>query len=115
VTKNAKGEVTKATTFAIPVKVSGPVKSLTLTAAKATVSTLLKNAVQPAIPSVKKGTAIKVVIRGADGKSYTIASTTAKSTGTYKIPAIKFSKPGTYFVTVTVGKVQKVITCKIGK
>jgi len=56
-----------------------------------------------------------VVIRGAGGKSYTIASTTAKSTGTYKTPAIKFSKPGTYLVTVTVGKVQKVITYKIGK
>jgi hypothetical protein len=115
VTKNAKGEVTKTTTFAIPVKVSGPVKSVTLTAAKATISTSLKNAVQPAIPSVKKGTAIKVVIRGADGKSYTVASTTAKSTGTYKTPAIKFSKPGTYLVTVTLGKVQKVITYKIGK
>ena len=115
VTKNAKGEVTKTTTFAIPVKVSGPVKSLTLTAAKATISTSLKNAVQPAIPSVKKGTAIKVVIRGADGKSYTVASTTATSTGTYKTPAIKFSKPGTYVVTVTLGKVQKVITYKIGK
>ena len=115
VTKNAKGEVTKTTTFAIPVKVSGPVKSLTLTAAKATVSTSLKNAVQPAIPSVKKGTVIKVVIRGADGKSYTVASTTAKTTGTYKTPAIKFSKTGTYQVTVTIGKVKKVITYKITK
>lgn len=115
VTKNAKGEVTKTTTFAIPLKVSGPVKSLTLTAAKATISTSLKNAVQPAIPSVKKGTVIKVVIRGADGKSYTVASTTAKTTGTYKTPAIKFSKAGTYVVTVTLGKVQKVITYKIGK
>ena len=115
VTKNAKGEVTKTTTFAIPLKVSGPVKSLTLTAAKATISTSLKNAVQPAIPSVKKGTVIKVVIRGADGKSYTVASTTAKTTGTYKTPAIKFSKAGTYVVTVTLGKVQKVITYKITK
>jgi hypothetical protein len=115
VTKNAKGEVTKTTTFAIPLKVSGPVKSLTLTAAKATISTSLKNAVQPAIPSVKKGTVIKVVIRGADGKSYTVASTTAKTTGTYKTPAIKFSKTGTYQVTVTIGKVKKVITYKITK
>ena len=115
VTKNAKGEVTKTTTFAIPLKVSGPVKSLTLAAAKATVSTSLKNAVQPAIPSVKKGTVIKVVIRGADGKSYTVASTTAKTTGTYKAPAIKFSKTGTYQVTVTIGKVKKVITYKITK
>jgi hypothetical protein len=115
VTKNTKGEVTKTTTFAIPLKVSGPVKSLTLTAAKATISTSLKNAVQPAIPLVKKGTAIKVVVRGSDGKNYTVASTTAKTTGTYKTPVIKFSKPGTYLVTVTLGKVQKVITYKIGK
>ena len=112
---NAKGEVTKTTTFAIPTKISGPVKSLTLTGSKATISTSLKNAVQPSIPSVKKGTAIKVVIKGSDGKSYTVASTTVKKTGTYKAPAIKFSKPGTYQVTVLIGKVKKVITYKITK
>jgi len=58
---------------------------------------------------------IKVVVKGADGKSYTIASTTTKATGTYKAPAIKFSKPGTYQVTVLVGKIKKVITYKISK
>jgi hypothetical protein len=68
-----------------------------------------------AVPSVKKGTVIKIVVKGADGKSYTVASTTAKATGTYKAPAIKFSKPGTYQVTITVGKVKKVITYKISK
>ncbi len=115
VTTNAKGEVTKTTTFAIPTKISGPVKSLTLTGSKATISTSLKTAVQPSIPSVKKGTAIKVVIKGSDGKSYTVASTTAKSRGTYKAPAIKFAKPGTYQVTVMIGKVKKVITYKITK
>ena len=115
VVKNAQGEVTKTTTFAIPLKVSGPVKSLTLTAAKATVSTSLKNAVQPSFPSVKKGTAIKVVIKGSDGKSYTVASAVVKKNGTYKAPAIKFSKTGTYQVTVTIGKVKKVITYKITK
>jgi hypothetical protein len=115
VTTNAKGEVTKTTTFAIPTKVTGPVKSLTLTGSKATISTSLKNSVQPSIPSVKKGTVVKVVIKGADGKSYTVASTTTKSTGTYKAPAIKFAKPGTYQVTVMIGKVKKVITYKITK
>jgi hypothetical protein len=115
VTTNAKGEVTKTTTFAIPTKVTGPVKSLTLTGSKATISTSLKNAVQPAIPSVKKGIVIKVVIKGPDGKSYTIASTKTKKTGTYKAPAIKFSKPGTYQVTVLVGKIKKVVTYKISK
>ena len=115
VTTNAKGEVTKTATFAIPTKVTGPIKSLTLTGSKATISTTLKNAVQPAIPAVKKGTLIKVVVKGADGKSYTVASTTTKSAGTYKSPAIKFAKPGTYQVTVLVGKIKKVITYKISK
>ena len=115
VTTNAKGEVTKTTTFSIPTKVSGPVKSLTLTRSKATVSTSLKNAVQPSIPSIKKGTVIKVVIKGPDGKSYTVASTKTNKTGTYKTPAIKFSKPGTYQVTVMIGKIKKVITYKISK
>jgi hypothetical protein len=58
---------------------------------------------------------IKVVIKGPDGKSYTIASTKTKKTGTYKAPAIKFSKPGTYQVTVLVGKIKKVVTYKISK
>ena len=44
-----------------------------------------------------------------------VASITAKSTGTYKAPEIKFSKPGTYQVTITVGKVKKVITYKISR
>jgi len=64
---------------------------------------------------VKKGTVIKVVVKGADGKSYTVVTTTTKTTGTYKAPAIKFSKPGTYQVTILVGKIKKVITYKISK
>ena len=115
VSTNSRGEVTKTETFAIPTKVVGPIKTLTLSGSKATVSSSLKNAVQTSIPSVKKGTEIRVVVKGADGKSYTVASTTAKSTGTYKAPAIKFSKPGTYQVTVMIGKVKKVITYKISK
>jgi hypothetical protein len=88
---------------------------MTLTAGKATVSTSLKNAVQPSFPSIKKGTVIRVVIKGSDGKSHTVASTVIKKNGTYKAPAIKFSKAGTYQVTVTIGKIKKVITYKITK
>lgn len=115
VTTNAKGEVTKTTTFAIPTKIVGTIKTTTVSGSKATVSASLKTPVQPAVSSVKKGTVIKVVVKGADGKSYTVASTTTKTTGTYKAPAIKFSKPGTYQVTILVGKVKKVITYKISK
>jgi len=115
VTTNAKGEVTKTTTFAIPTKIVGAVKTITVSGSKATVSTSLKTPVQPSVSSVKKGTVIKVVVKGADGKSYTVVTTTTKTTGTYKAPAIKFSKPGTYQVTILVGKIKKVITYKISK
>lgn len=115
VTTNTKGEVTKTNTFAIPTKIIGTVKITTISSAKATISTSLKTNVQPVVSDVKKGTVVKVVIKGADGKSYTVATTTTKSTGTYKAPAIKFSKPGTYLVTIMVGKVKKVITYKISK
>ena len=112
---NSKGEVTKTSTFAIPSKIVGTVKITTVTGSKATISTSLRTPVQPAIAAVKKGTAIKVVVKGADGKSYTVASTTAKSIGTFKAPAIKFAAPGSYQVTVLVGKIKKVITYKISK
>lgn len=115
VSTNSKGEITKTETFAIPTKIIGAVKTTAISGSKATISTSIKTAVQPAVNSVKKGTVIKVVVKGADGKSYTVASTTTKTTGTYKAPAIKFSKPGTYQVTVMIGKVKKVITYKISK
>ena len=115
ISTNSKGEVTKTETFAIPTKIIGAVKTTAVSGSKATISTSIKTAVQPAVNSVKKGTVIKVVVKGADGKSYTVASTTTKTTGTYKAPAIQFSKPGTYQVTVMVGKVKKVITYKISK
>jgi hypothetical protein len=78
------------------------------------ISISIKTPVQPAV-AVKKGSVIKVVVKDASGKSYTVASTTAKSTGTYKAPALKFSKTGTYQVTLLVGKSKKVITYKITK
>jgi acetamidase/formamidase len=95
-------------------RVSGPVKSSVITASKTALTTSLKTTVQPVV-TVKKGSVIKVVVKDASGKSYTIASTKAKSAGSYKAPAIKFSKTGTYQVTILVGTVKKVITYKVTK
>jgi hypothetical protein len=114
VIKNAKGETTKTDTFAVAQKVSGPIKSSVITASKTALTASLKTTIQPAV-TVKKGSVIKVVVKDAAGKSYTVASTTAKSTGSFKAPAIKFSKTGTYQITILVGKVKKVITYKITK
>lgn len=114
VQKNSKGEVTKTDSFAVPLKPPGSVKITTVTVSSKTFTTTLKSTVQAAI-SVKKGSVIKVVVKDASGKSFTIASVTAKSTGTYKTPALKFAKAGTYQVTILIGKVKKVIIYKITK
>ena len=114
VIKNAKGETTKTDTFAVAQKVSGPIKSSVITASKTALTASLNTTIQPAV-TVKKGSVIKVVVKDAAGKSYTVASTTAKSAGSFKAPAIKFSKTGTYQITILVGKVKKVITYKITK
>lgn len=114
VTKNAKGETTKTDTFAVAQKVSGPIKTSVITASKSVLTASLKTTIQPAV-TVKKGSVIKVVVKDAEGKSYTVALTTANSAGSFKAPAIKFSKTGTYQITILVGKVKKVITYKITK
>ena len=114
VLKNAKGETTKTDSFAIAEKVSGPVKTSVISASKTLITASLKTAVQPAV-TVKKGSVIKVVVKDSGGKSFTVASTTAKSTGSYKAPAIQFGKTGTYQVTILVGSQKKVITYKITK
>jgi hypothetical protein len=114
VISNAKGEVTKTDSFGLPAKVSGPVKSNVITASKTTLTTTLKTSVQPSV-AVKKGASIKVVVKDTVGKSFIVASTTSKVTGTYKAPIIKFAKPGTYQVTIVVGTITKVITYKITK
>ena len=97
----------------MPTKISGPVSTNVVTKAAVTLVASTKVPVQPVIPKVAKGTEIKVVIKGSDGKSYTVAATKAKSSGTYTAPALKFTKPGTYTVTILVGKVRKTITYKV--
>jgi len=114
VIKNSKGEVTKTDFFAVSPKTPGSVKVTTISATSKTIVTTMKSTVQASI-TVKKGALIKVVVKDATGKSFTIASVTAKSTGTYKTPALKFAKAGNYQVTILIGKLKKVITYKITK
>jgi hypothetical protein len=114
VTRNSKGEVTKTDSFAVLPKTPGSVKVTIISAPSKTIVTSLKSTVQASI-TVKKGALIKVVVKDASGKSFTIASVTAKSAGTYKTPALKFAKAGIYQVTILIGKVKKVITYKITK
>ena len=65
------------------------------------------------LPSVPKGTKVLTVIKGPNGQSFSTPSATAAGTGSYKLPNLGFSKPGSYTVTVTIGKTKKVITITV--
>jgi hypothetical protein len=113
VTLNPRGEVIKSNIFEVPSKIVGKVSSSTLTTANTTLFASTKIPVQAVIKSVKKGTAVTVTVKGKDGVSYKVASTIVKTTGVFKSPVVKFSKPGTYQITVTVGKTKRVVTYKV--
>ncbi len=59
------------------------------------------------IPKVAKGTVVKQVLTGPDGKKYVLLSGTSSASGKVNSPTLKFAKPGVYTVTITIGKVTK--------
>lgn len=59
------------------------------------------------IPKVAKGTSVKQVLTGPDGKKYTLVSGKSSATGKVNSPTLKFAKPGTYTITITIGKTVK--------
>jgi hypothetical protein len=59
------------------------------------------------IPKVAKGTIVKQVLTGPDGKSYTLVSGISSDAGKVNSPTLKFAKSGTYTVTITIGKTVK--------
>jgi hypothetical protein len=69
---------------------------------------------QITIPTVgTKSVAVKVSIKDPSGKSYTVASSTVAKNKTYATPKVKFSKPGTYVMTISLGTAKKVVTVKV--
>jgi hypothetical protein len=59
--------------------------------------------------------AAKVTIKDPSGRLYTVASTTVAKNKAYVSPIVKFSKPGTYVLTMTVGSTKKTITAKVSR
>ena len=60
-----------------------------------------------------KTAAVKLVVKTPDGKSYTLSSSTISKNKGFVGPVIKFSKPGTYVMTLVIGAVKKVVTVKV--
>ena len=80
----------------------------------AAVSTKVGKSLQITIPTVgSKSVAVKVSIKDPSGKSYTVASATVAKNKGYVAPIVKFSKPGTYVVTLAFGAVKKVVKVKV--
>lgn len=106
---------TKTSSFTAGSAVKGATKAVTITANNEKASTTLKTAISPILPTVKKGTAVTVTIKGSDGKSYVLASGKTTKTAAYKVPPVKFAKTGTYIMTIKVGSVTKKVTITVKK
>lgn len=65
------------------------------------------------LPSVAKGTTVKQVLKGPDGKSFTLVSGTTTVAGQVSSPILKFAKPGKYTLTITLGTKNKVVTISV--
>jgi hypothetical protein len=55
----------------------------------------------------------KLSIKDPSGKNFAVASAQISRNKPYASPIVKFSKPGTYVVTLVVGTVKKVVTVKV--
>ena len=78
------------------------------------VATKVGKSLQITIPTVGiKSVAVKLLIKDPSRKSYTVASSTVAKNKAYVTPAVKFSKPGTYVMTISLGTTKKVVTVKV--
>jgi len=67
------------------------------------------------IPSVPSGTGITYSYKTSGGKLITFVSTKTKGSSKNNLPGISFKIPGTYVLTVKIGKVTQHVTVTIKK
>ena len=80
------------------------------------VSTKVGKSLQVNIPTVgSKSAVVKVSVKDPSGAIYTIATTTVAKNKAYASPIVKFSKPGAYVLTMTVGSTKKTITANVSR
>ena len=80
------------------------------------VSTKVGKSIQVTLPTVgAKNVVVKVSVKDPAGATFKVASTTVTKNKSYVSPIFKFSKPGTYVVTVTAGTTKRVVTVKVSK
>lgn len=112
-TPSPSSSATKSTYFATTTSAAGLVK-LDVKSANTSVSTKVGKSLQVNIPTIGSKTAVvKISLKDPSGANYTIASTTVGKNKSYASPIVKFSKPGTYVLTMIVGSTKKTITAKV--
>jgi hypothetical protein len=82
--------------------------------ASAAVSTKVGRSLQVTIPTVgTKNVVVKVTVKDPAGKSYIVASSTVSKNKGYMAPIVKFTKAGTYSLTILTGTNKKIVTVKV--
>jgi hypothetical protein len=79
-------------------------------------SSKVGNSVQLSLKTVgSKAVALKLVVKAPDSKSYTLSNLTIAKNKAYVGPIIRFSRPGTYVFTLSMGSTNKSFTIKVSK
>jgi hypothetical protein len=80
------------------------------------VSTKVGRSLQVTLPTVgATNVVVKVIVKDPSGKVFTVATRSITKNKSYVSPIFKFSKTGTYVVTVTAGTTKRVVTVKVSK
>ena len=61
----------------------------------------------------RKTLLVKVQVKDPSGKSYQIASRTVQKNKSFSTPKMKFTKKGSYQVTILLGTSKRVVTVKV--
>ena len=88
---------------------SSNVTKVTVKAANSTISQSIKKPLQLVLPATSMSSEVSVFIKLPTGRSMTVVRTTSVAGKTTSAPSLKFTKPGTYTLTIKVGNTTKTV------
>lgn len=101
--------VIKANAFVAPVAVGAPAVKVVNPLITTSTSLEIGKPLEMKLQSVAKGTSVFATINLPNGKTIKVAETKTKRDGTYSVPALQFTKAGTYSMTVKIGIETKIV------
>jgi hypothetical protein len=88
---------------------SSNVTKVTVKAANSSISQSVKKPLQLVLPATSKASEVAIFIKLPTGRSMTVVRTTSVAGKATSAPSLKFSKPGTYTLTIKVGNTTKTL------